>query len=486
MKTSINQLIRQCGLNLTLLFVLSFVLIGQSLAGVTPLPDQPGPYQVGFVDIKLANDPGGENAGHGLWAAVCYPRDAASMGDVVGYPIMQLDFLESLGLANESRLPSLLGAIENAPLAEGQFPLIVLLHGNGDGRFRYMTMCEQLASHGFIVGIPDVRAATIEDLLTIFLNITDRDTCDEASALCRVAKAIPEDEFPLPCFTDSTKTGTSCYPFSVKMPGGNESTRLTIDKIKALSEDSNSIFYQKAITDNVGLIGHSIGESYALSSILQTVPDFFENEFGIPSPPVIPEIQAFATMADTFILNELAFGVNFMENSTIDIPVLVTTCTNDFIPPQFKYLLFNQLPSTPRALVEFGCSLNSSHADYCQMLQAAQTTVNTQPMPATSIDALFLEDHIDAYDNGTDLNSCSLDQLAGTGVMKNESNLDANTAQYVMRLYLTSFFRVHIVGDGGYNSYFVEKSYDDEQNGVLNVPIDVTIRGGKAVVQEKD
>jgi dienelactone hydrolase len=69
-------------------------------------------------------------------------------------------------------------AFRDAPVADGQFPLIVFSHGNGGFRMQNIFWAEHLASHGYIVVAPDHTgnaAATVVDNKLIIHDSNARD-----------------------------------------------------------------------------------------------------------------------------------------------------------------------------------------------------------------------------------------------------------------------------------------------------------------------
>jgi hypothetical protein len=114
-------------------------------------PDQKGPYNIGFVLIQdqYANN-GTTNGNLLIW----YPTNSTIPYNYTNNVYPDFVFTPSLGF----KYKSLNNAVENAPIASGQFPLIIQGHGGIGGVFNsysnietHTPVSEILASHGFIV-----------------------------------------------------------------------------------------------------------------------------------------------------------------------------------------------------------------------------------------------------------------------------------------------------------------------------------------------
>lgn len=110
---------------------------------------EPGEFGVGktTVEVTGARD-------RQLPVEVWYPVDPA---DAEGSTPATYDF---------PGIPVPSGAIDGAPVAEGDFPLVVYSHGNGGLRYVSAFLTEHLASHGFVVMAPDHVGNTAIDTFT--------------------------------------------------------------------------------------------------------------------------------------------------------------------------------------------------------------------------------------------------------------------------------------------------------------------------------
>lgn len=99
-------------------------------------PDGPGPYAPGVTTLEL-DDPRGRTIPVEVWYPARPP--AGDTPDPYG------------------EIPLTIGAFRDAPPArdDGPFPLLAFSHGFGGIRFQSPSLCERLASHGFVVVAPD-------------------------------------------------------------------------------------------------------------------------------------------------------------------------------------------------------------------------------------------------------------------------------------------------------------------------------------------
>ncbi len=133
-------------------FALALVMFPTlSLAAVPHLPVPDGPFPVGRTEAKLGDET----------VLVWYPAaKALSPGDYLGQKtsaeIRASDgYYEQSVETIRSWTQTEANASENAPIANGRFPLIVFLPGAGVFAFNYTTLAEQFASHGYFVAIID-------------------------------------------------------------------------------------------------------------------------------------------------------------------------------------------------------------------------------------------------------------------------------------------------------------------------------------------
>ena len=124
-------------------FVIALTLVAVGTLGQScppPItPDQLGSYAVGRTTFEVI-DPARDD--RTLPVDVWYPAvdDGATPASV--YDLVLASIVSDL-------------ALDNPPVAEGAFPLIIFSHGSGGIRFQSIFLVEHLASHGFIVAAPD-------------------------------------------------------------------------------------------------------------------------------------------------------------------------------------------------------------------------------------------------------------------------------------------------------------------------------------------
>lgn len=99
-------------------------------------PDGPGPYAPGVTTLWL-DDPRGRTIPVEVW----YPARPAADDEPDPY----------------GEIPITIGAYRDAPPArdDAPFPLVAFSHGFGGIRFQSPSLCERLATHGFVVVAPD-------------------------------------------------------------------------------------------------------------------------------------------------------------------------------------------------------------------------------------------------------------------------------------------------------------------------------------------
>jgi predicted dienelactone hydrolase len=129
-------------------------------------PDQPGPYGAGVITIQTRDDSRWELWGlqyRGLPLEIWYPTTGddgtpnnvkAMVGDLPAW------IMDIVGLVYGDDLNTLLTTPTKAkrdatPAAGGPFPVLLFSHGISAIRFQNYTLCEHLASHGFVVVAPD-------------------------------------------------------------------------------------------------------------------------------------------------------------------------------------------------------------------------------------------------------------------------------------------------------------------------------------------
>ncbi len=133
-----------------LLVTLTFGIATAALADGPPAPDAPGPFGVGHTEFAVTD---AARSNRPLDLRVWYPVDPEDyVGAPTEYPVIGV-------ITVTSQL-----AIDDLPVAQGRHPLIVFSHGSGGINTQSTTLCEGLASHGFIVAAPNHTGNTTDDV----------------------------------------------------------------------------------------------------------------------------------------------------------------------------------------------------------------------------------------------------------------------------------------------------------------------------------
>ncbi len=132
--------------------------------GATAGLDQRGTYPVGVRTLDLTDtsrpDDRSSNGPRFLKTEVWYPaaesaRGAAAAPAADWVPPALKPLLPVLTIRGNKLFDFTTGAVRGAGVAPGPFPLVVFSHGNQAARYQSFTLCEHLASHGFVVAAPD-------------------------------------------------------------------------------------------------------------------------------------------------------------------------------------------------------------------------------------------------------------------------------------------------------------------------------------------
>jgi dienelactone hydrolase len=135
---------RKCALALIIVPILSF-------AAVPNLPVPDGPFSIGRTWLQLV----------GETVLVWYPAaKALSPGDYLSQQASA--DIQASGAYYEQSVETIrpwtqtrTHASDDAPIANGRFPLIIFLPGAGVFAFNYTSLAEQFASHGYLVAVID-------------------------------------------------------------------------------------------------------------------------------------------------------------------------------------------------------------------------------------------------------------------------------------------------------------------------------------------
>lgn len=144
---------------LTLLFAIPPILFP-----VNTLPIPSGTYAIGTMSEAWTDSSRNElfgpapNAPREFVTQTWYPAAAGATGETADY--LPQSKITGRTLATRLELPAFVldhlalietNSIENAPLAEGQFPVLIFSHGYNSFRGQSTTIMEELASHGYVV-----------------------------------------------------------------------------------------------------------------------------------------------------------------------------------------------------------------------------------------------------------------------------------------------------------------------------------------------
>ena len=188
-----------------------------SMGPVVAHPAAEGEAAVGVTTITV-NDPTRDRQ---LTVEVWYP--AAHPASDEEAPVVY--DVEAMG-GTVARLRSPTRAHRDvAPRSGGPYPVVLVSHGTGSTRFGNLTLCETLASHGYIVAAPDHRGDTVDDaLFGISFDQRARNTFNRPLDLSRV-----------------------------------------LDDLEARSKDAQSLFSGLIDMNRVAVAGHSFGSSTAMA-----------------------------------------------------------------------------------------------------------------------------------------------------------------------------------------------------------------------------
>lgn len=175
-----------------ILTIFTCIIALYSTAAQASHHEEHGPYSVGVTTTVLVDNSRNDDATKGprtIMTEIWYPsNDLAKQ-----FPKNKFsDFMlkgEHAGIAMAVKMAFKIdlaeidktfqnNAFRDAPVADGQFPLIVFSHGNGGFRMQSTFWCEHLASHGYIVVSPDHTgnaAATVVDGKLVIHNSSARE-----------------------------------------------------------------------------------------------------------------------------------------------------------------------------------------------------------------------------------------------------------------------------------------------------------------------
>lgn len=224
----------------------------------------PGPYPVARRTIEVT-DP--QRPDRTLPVDVWYPAAEPTESEFTSY-----EFLPGLGYTSET-------VTAEAPVAEGEFPLLVYSHGSGGFRWIATFFTEFMASKGYVVAAPDHLGNTAIDQLT-----------DQAAEREQSAADRPAD------------------------------ITATIDAMLAAGENSADPLAGRIDADKIAVSGHSFGGFTSLAAA-----GGFSNE--VATTPADERIGAVILMAAwTELLSD-------EQLESVDVPVLMISSTGDVRTP---------------------------------------------------------------------------------------------------------------------------------------------------------
>ncbi len=123
----------------------------------------PGPFPVGMRTLDFTDESRPDTFSAGprfLKTEVWYPaaesaRDAPHASPLDWIPPQVRPFVPLIRFHGQRIFDFDTGAVRDAALASGRFPLIAFSHGNEGVRFQDFTLCDHLASRGYVVFSPD-------------------------------------------------------------------------------------------------------------------------------------------------------------------------------------------------------------------------------------------------------------------------------------------------------------------------------------------
>ncbi|MGH0032641.1 MAG: alpha/beta hydrolase family protein [Myxococcota bacterium] len=269
------------------LSLVAVVLLGSRCGA----PDELGPYAVGRTTFSLVDASRDDRT---LVVDVWYPAE-----DDGTLPFSLYDLLVA---AIESDV-----ALDEPPVADGSFPLLVFSHGNAGVRFQSIFLQEHLASHGFVVAAPDHAGNTAGDAI------------------------LPNP----PPFTARDR------PLDIS---------LVIDEMLDLDDLPGDPFHDRIEDDRIGVFGHSFGgfTTLAMASGFEDVPPDERVSVLMPIAP------ATGGLTDEMLAD-------------VRLPTLVLGGTSDTITPvdPNSVRAFEETSGIPRWRIDVHAAGHNSFTEIC-------------------------------------------------------------------------------------------------------------------------
>lgn len=283
-------------------------LLGHTCAGLFA-PDGPGPWPVGRATFEVVDADRDRTLPVDVWYPAVADGSAPSAYDLVFAQIVS-DV-----------------ALDAPPVAPRAFPMLVFSHGNDGIRFQSYFLCEQLASHGFVVVAPDHVGNTAADAL-----------------------------LPSP------------PPFEVRDRPLDVS--LVIDAMLGRAGDPADVFHGRVDPFRIGVLGHSFGGFTTLAVAS-----------GFADVPADPRVSAILPISPaTGLLDDAALA-------SIELPILVLGGTSDTIVPldPNNVRAFEETAGRPRWRVDIEKAGHNSFTNICDIADALADA----GLPPALLDILF-------------------------------------------------------------------------------------------------
>ncbi len=276
------------------LLVILTALVAVALLGTScPVgpPDQLGPFAVGRTSFEIVDATRDDRT---LVVDVWYP--AVDDGTL---PFSVYDLLVA---TIESDV-----ALDEPPVADGSFPLLVFSHGNAGVRFQSIFLQEHLASQGFIVAAPDHAGNTAADAI------------------------LPNP----PPFTAKDR------PLDIS---------LVIDEMVALDALPADPFFESVDEARIGVLGHSFG-GFTTLAMVSGFDDVPPDERVSAIMPISPAVGSLPT--------ELL--------AEVDVPTLVLGGTSDTVTPvdPNSVRAFEETSGLPRWRIDVQLAGHNSFTEIC-------------------------------------------------------------------------------------------------------------------------
>ncbi|MEM7157917.1 MAG: dienelactone hydrolase family protein [Myxococcota bacterium] len=272
-----------------------------------------GAHPVGYTETQFT-DP--IEASRVLPAHIWYPAETFEKSELAIYTVAESEFLDL-------ELPAEAAQRDVEASLEGPFPLVVFSHGYGGLPTQSLSLCETLASHGFVV---------------VSVGHVGNTTTDQ-------------------------ENGTS-VGFEAAAAHRPRDVQTTIDAMEDLNRDGTSLISGVVDEGQVGVTGHSFGGFTALTSVAGYAPSG-----ALPDP----RVQAIAPIAPG--------GYDFPDASlaAIDVPTLFLAGTEDEPAIEDNVIpFFAAMTAEPRYRVDV---VGANHFHFANVCDIGQALINLGLLP---------------------------------------------------------------------------------------------------------